>query len=230
MKSSCVNRPGSYDCDCFKGYEGNTCSDIDECLTKSHQCSEKEDCSNNDGSYNCECKKGYDQVLDGCEDIDECSSKSHDCQTGFICKNSIGSFWCDDMREMNVLVLNTFMSEKAVLISGESYTEPTFHFGHQTSVHGSCSLTFRNSLYVFGGIDEKQVSQLNGNRLERIGNLDFEFYHGACANLKDKYFYLCFSNDELRQCRFSLGATKEFHKFTKSSDRHGEISIAASTS
>ena len=122
------------------------------------------------------------------------------------------------------------MSEKAVLISGESYTEPAFQFGYQTSVYGSCSLTLKNSLYVFGGIDKKQVSQLNGNRLERIGNLDFEFYHGACANLNNEYFYLCFSNDELQQCRFSLGAKKEFHKITESSDRHGEISIAASTS
>ena len=237
LKSVCVNKYGHYGCDCIKGYEGKNCSDIDECSAKTHQCNEKQNCENNEGSYSCNCKTGYDQVSDdSCSDINECSSNSHDCQLGFICKNTVGSFWCHDHRKKeNVLVLNTYKSKKAVLISGEGQSQPKFEYGSETSVYSSCSMTYRNIFYVFGGTDtfKRQVSKLSGNRLERIGDLDFDLHAGACANVNNEYIYLCFSSpdhDELRQCRYSSGVEKTFRKTAKSVDRHESITIAASKS
>ena len=237
LKSVCVNKPGNYVCDCIKGFGGNTCGDIDECSTSTHQCDEKQKCTNNDGSYSCSCKTGYDQASDGsCSDINECSSANHGCQIGFTCQNTAGSFRCQDQRKKDsVLVLNTYKSNKAVLISDDSYSEPKFEYRSQTSVYKSCSLTFRNHFYVFGGMNSfnKQVSQLSGNKLERIGDLDFKLRSGACANVNNEYVYLCFhwgSYDDLRQCRYSSGVKKTFRKTDKSVDRHGATSIAASAS
>ena len=57
-----------------------------------------------------------------------------------------------------------------------------------------------------------------------------DFYEsGACANLNNKYIYLCFSesNNESRLCRFSLGPQEVFHKVSESIDMHSKTSIAA---
>ena len=222
---------------CVKPIDSNTCNDIDECSSNTHQCNAKQKCENNDGSYSCSCRTGYDRASDGsCSDINECFSADHGCQIGFTCKNTAGSFWCHDHRKKkNVLVLSTFKSKKAVLISGENLSQPKFKYGSQTSVFQSCSLTYRNYLYVFGGGGsfKQQASKLSGNKLERIVDLEFEFHRGSCANVNHEFIYLCFSwpsDDEVRQCRFSSGVKETFHKTTKSVDRHGAISIAASMS
>lgn len=79
-----------------EGYEASICapvptsyttfddlSDVDECRTGNHRCSEKAECKNEIGGYTCSCKKGY---TGSCE---ECRGKSRD--NGFLI--SIGSYW-----------------------------------------------------------------------------------------------------------------------------------------
>lgn len=53
----CVNLPGSYRCECDKGYrlQGEHCVDEDECLSSPCQ----GQCVNLVGSYRCECDAGY---------------------------------------------------------------------------------------------------------------------------------------------------------------------------
>lgn len=54
----CTNLPGSYRCDCEKGYklEGERCVDVDECVSLK-PC--KGSCINLPGSYRCDCNAGY---------------------------------------------------------------------------------------------------------------------------------------------------------------------------
>ena len=52
--------PGIYNCSCKSGYSGGyNCTDINECTTGQHQCSNNADCTNTKGSYTCQCKFGY---------------------------------------------------------------------------------------------------------------------------------------------------------------------------
>ena len=47
--ADCTNTDGSFICDCAYGYDGdgiNDCSDIDECATKTHDCSPVQNCEN----------------------------------------------------------------------------------------------------------------------------------------------------------------------------------------
>ena len=87
----CVNTPGSFECSCVDGYEGDPCTDIDECATSIDNCDDvTENCTNNDGSYECACTEGYSGSP--CADIDECATE--DCGENAICTNTDGSFEC----------------------------------------------------------------------------------------------------------------------------------------
>lgn len=115
---TCVNLPGSYDCECptgeslsklsslswfellrfligmeFKLNKFN-CHDINECevLGENGGCSDT--CVNTAGAYHCECLSGYFLDTDGktCIDIDECVSEHKQCS--HECTNSPGNFTC----------------------------------------------------------------------------------------------------------------------------------------
>ena len=81
----------------------------------------------------------------------------------------------------NVLVLNSYKLKRSMTIdtTGTFGQHDCFRYGDQTSTHESCSLTFQNQFYVFGGAksenQERQLSKVIDHRLERIGSLDFEF-------------------------------------------------------
>ncbi|XP_062601606.1 uncharacterized protein LOC134263292 [Saccostrea cucullata] len=85
----CVNAPGSYRCDCIKGFKNysGVCEDIDECQ-EPFLCHHK--CENTQGTYRCSCKKGYQLINErDCEDINECNSAN--CGS---CLNFPGGFEC----------------------------------------------------------------------------------------------------------------------------------------
>ncbi|KAK2087253.1 hypothetical protein P7K49_033160 [Saguinus oedipus] len=98
-QGTCVNTPGSFECNCFPGYKSGfmmmkECLDVDECARDPLLC-RGGTCTNMDGSYKCQCPPGHELTAEGtaCEDIDECSLKDDLCPHG-QCVNVIGAFQC----------------------------------------------------------------------------------------------------------------------------------------
>ncbi|CAH1248696.1 CSMD1 [Branchiostoma lanceolatum] len=97
--AKCINRPGSYSCQCLPGYDGPYCADIDECRYAGY-CPDHSTCTNTDGDYYCTCEQGYQG--DNCEDKDECRNATlNTCGSNQICVNTAGSFQCDDCTMFN---------------------------------------------------------------------------------------------------------------------------------
>ena len=103
-----------------------------------------------------------------------------------------------------------------------------FEFGNDTEVYNSCSLQWKNHNYVFGGDDERrQVSMVNGNRLERKATLDFYFDEGGCTVLNQRTIVLCFDFYETKVCRQSNNPLGSFTKLQNSNYEHESTRIAS---
>ena len=109
-----------------------------------------------------------------------------------------------------------------------TYEQLGFEFDVDTEVYLSCSLQWQNHYYVFGGKSEKrQVSMVNGNRLERKATLDFDFERGGCTVLNQITIVLCFSWNEYDVCRQSNNPLGSFTKLPNSNYDHWRTRIAS---
>ncbi|XP_060072748.1 fibrillin-2-like isoform X2 [Ylistrum balloti] len=89
----CINRPGSYICDCPNGYrldQNGNCEDVNECRDN-FVCPFDSVCENSPGSYRCRCNDGLKSEGRRCVDINECEDPNI-CQ--YRCLNVYGSFHC----------------------------------------------------------------------------------------------------------------------------------------
>lgn len=113
-QGTCVNRDGSYRCECNKGFilaEKNICVDVDECATNSNICGPHADhtkgnngCINTSGSYKCICQEGYrpSHQTPYCVDIDECAyGGTASCR--HRCENTPGGYKCHCPRGFQVV-------------------------------------------------------------------------------------------------------------------------------
>ncbi|XP_046853383.1 receptor-type tyrosine-protein phosphatase delta-like isoform X2 [Xenia sp. Carnegie-2017] len=89
----CINKLGTYRCNCMEGYTGKPCEDINEC-NGPNICNVNANCINIEGSYKCQCKDGYrGDGLNNCNDINECNGPSN-CHVNAYCTNTDGSYKC----------------------------------------------------------------------------------------------------------------------------------------
>ena len=138
----------------------------------------------------------------------------------------------------SILILNTKLSQNVPVLtdsSGRVDTNLAFTLDDNTSVWGSCSVTFQNQHYVYGGWGDytRQISQIDGCRLRRIGDLPFDHYYAACAATSDDQIYLCFngaSSSDYKKCRYAAGPEGPFTDVTLSNYEHRHTRIAASPS
>ena len=137
----------------------------------------------------------------------------------------------------SILVLSTNEGYKAPVITDSSGREEYnffFRFSERTSVSFSCTMTFKNEVYIFGGKDGddvRQVSKLAGCQLERIGSLAFNHAAGACANVRDEKVYLCFNtwdSGDNKKCRFSDEPNGQYIEAARSIHEHRHTRVAAS--
>ena len=101
----------------------------------------------------------------------------------------------------HILVLSTYRHNQPLITNMDGFeAEIGFSFGQNAEVYQSCSMLWNGRMLVFGGRHEKtQISKIENCELQRIGNLTFEFWDGACAATGEK-IVLCFvkadNNDE----------------------------------
>jgi len=94
---ACVNTPGSFNCACQLGYQGDgvtSCVDVDECADVT-ACPAGELCNNTQGSFLCSCEPGFERKSGVCEDVDECATSAPSlCASPATCANTFGSYTC----------------------------------------------------------------------------------------------------------------------------------------
>ncbi len=93
---TCVNREPGYECSCAPGhrFDGDTCTDVDECAETGELCGPHGECLNESGSFSCQCHMGFRQDGNGslCADVDECLDR---CLEHGRCTNEEGGFSCE---------------------------------------------------------------------------------------------------------------------------------------
>ncbi|XP_020621089.1 fibulin-1-like, partial [Orbicella faveolata] len=96
VNATCVNSDGSYSCQCPVGYrwDGENCTEVDECNTSVSVCDVNATCKNTLGSYICSCKAGFSGDGKTCADIDECNASVRICDVNAKCQNTLGSHVC----------------------------------------------------------------------------------------------------------------------------------------
>ena len=100
-----------------------------------------------------------------------------------------------------------------------------------TEVYGSCSVTYRNKYYVFGGkVKMRQISEVAECKLRRIGSLDFDHSWAACSNVDNQKLYLCFDELDSKRCRSADDPLGKFSEIVSSSYNHKKTKTAASPS
>ena len=118
--------------------------------------------------------------------------------------------------------------------AGEQKELTCFEPDSNTEAFLSCSITWNNQLFIFGGKHEKrQISKLTGHKLQRVGDLDFDHYFGSCSVMGNKYIFLCFNDldsNDWKRCRRSTGPLEQFSEVALSTHNHRNIQTSSSDS
>jgi len=183
------------------------------------------------------CARDFEQGIEGCP----CQSG---CPLGCPCEN-----YCSDSTTASttsttvqstttvadlsaVLILSTFKAANVpVLIDAAASEDNDFNFeiDEWSEVDRSCSLTWQNELYVFGGRSRKtQISKVKSCRLEPVGQLAFEHDYGSCVSVAADKVVLCFNyqSGDYKKCRMASSPTGAFSEMSLSIYSHKATRIA----
>ena len=134
----------------------------------------------------------------------------------------------------DILILSTGRDVNVPIItngSGKDERDFSFVYEQGTEVYNSCSFTWQNRHFVFGGRNEKsQISMVDECTLKLVGQLTFNHFSGACANVDNRLIYLCFNSldsDDYKKCRYSTSPLGEFQQILDSIHNHPSTRIAA---
>ena len=98
-----------------------------------------------------DCNRIYD------ENYKDCPCQEN-CPGGCPCPNFECTFG------QTALVLNSYYGPNVPVIidaNGRFDSDLVTEFGDETQAHGSCSLTYRNRFYIFGGqFEKRQISEV----------------------------------------------------------------------
>ncbi len=96
QNGDCRNLPGTFECFCFEGYEGDgkTCSDVDECEAGTDNCSDFAVCTNADPGFTCECLPGFEGDGIVCSPPNECELGFDNCDEDATCTDTFEGFEC----------------------------------------------------------------------------------------------------------------------------------------
>ena len=164
----------------------------------------------------------------------------------------LGSLWSKPLVRKNILVnlSSKASNEGTVLVlkadgptwlpawlvnsEGQKNELSCFDRDHHTDGHKACSINWKNQLHVFGGHTEKrQISRLNGYRLERIGTLPFDHSLGGCSVMANQFIFLCFhwsSDSQYKRCRRSTGPLDVFSEIPLANHNHHKTQPSCSES
>ena len=133
----------------------------------------------------------------------------------------------------SVLILNTFEINRPIITdaTGSVNTNFLFLYGEGTEAWKSCSISWKNEFYIFGGRNERrQISKIIGCELKRVGTLSFDLLRGACSTFAEQQVFLCFDEDNSDACYTAADPELPFTSILSSTHEHRYISIASSDS
>ena len=110
-----------------------------------------------------------------------------------------------------------------------------FQRDEKSETKDACQVNWQNKVHLFGGSSYytgRQISRLDGLKLERIGSLTFQHGVGGCSILKDQIF-LCFNmfdSRDMNRCRRATGPLASFTEVKLSYKLHPGMPISASES
>ena len=135
----------------------------------------------------------------------------------------------EDSTSSSLLILGTDEQNEHKSFMVNSQLEPVetnFTFADGTEVVDSCSLTWNDEQYVFGGASNKnQISKVENCQLTQVGALDFNFTAGTCGVVNDK-IVLCFGNEDTRGCYYGSDPLQVNHRLPESTFGHAYTRIA----
>ena len=139
----------------------------------------------------------------------------------------------------SILILSTrYYNTKPVLTdsTGQTDTNLGFTYDEDAIVHQSCSVTFKNQHFVYGGNDNysyRQISRIDGCQLRRIGDLSFDLNYATCTTVGNDRIYFCFTeykSTDRKKCRYATDPEGPFFDIPESNKEHRLTRIAASSS
>ena len=191
----CKDTESGFDCLCEDGFDRKS---NDSCLPdcSKNDCDKNAVCSETELGYDCQCSEGFDGDGKNCNPYD----------TVLVLGNRWEP-WFSNEGELTQqrLVVSAFLIDSTGDPSVSCFESDDDWYN---DVRSSCSVNWANQMFIFGGQGVADVggfwrtsfinsppgiSRLDGYRLNRVGNLAFDFFYGACSVMKEK-IYLCFDD------------------------------------